>query len=283
MAAGLSASAVGGPGIFGFSMSGGGPGGNGGEGSLMPWFDFTCLTCEAEGRLLRQQKPKYCNRKCKSKGMSLEYLGYSLRPAKHIITPHMVAQIKKVYQENTGNGEVNELARRLGLPRWKVNRYAISQGWVAVQKREPAWTDRELRILEQSAHLQPNRIRLHLKRIGHNRTETAIAIKRKRLRLLQNLQGQSANQLAECFGIDAKTVTRWIQGGHLKARRRGTARTALQGGDMWFIKDLWVRQFILSCPEFVDLRKVDKFWFIDILTGPSWGAAEAGDDGGDKH
>jgi len=34
-----------------------------------------------------------------------------------------------------------------------------------------------------------------------------------------------------------------------------------------------VRQFILKYPELVDLRKVDKFWFIDLVAG-DWGRAD---------
>jgi hypothetical protein len=85
------------------------------------------------------------------------------------------------------------------------------------------------------------------------------------MHLLSNLKGQSATSLAQCFGVDAKTITRWIGLGHLKAGKRGTARTAIQGGDMWFIKDKAIREFVLSCPELVDLHKVDKLWLFSLL------------------
>lgn len=95
------------------------------------------------------------------------------------------------------------------------------------------------------------------------------------MRCLSNLKGQPANQLSLCFGVDRKTIARWIKNGWLKAQRRGTARTEAQGGDMWFIKDKWVREFIISYVEVVDFRKIDKFWLTDLLAGGNLGTGPA--------
>jgi hypothetical protein len=93
-----------------------------------------------------------------------------------------------------------------------------------------------------------------------------IFLKRKRMRFLQNLGGYNSRQLAECFGVScSKTVTRWIELGHLKAERRGTNRLEIQGGDMGFIHEKNIRQFIVENIALIDIRKVDKFWFVDML------------------
>jgi hypothetical protein len=34
---------------------------------------------------------------------------------------------------------------------------------------------------------------------------------------------------------------------------------------MWFIREKNIREFIVNNPGMIDLRKVDKFWFIDLL------------------
>jgi len=60
-------------------------------------------------------------------------------------------------------------------------------------------------------------------------------------------------------------VTRWIKSGHLKARFRGTARTAQQNGDSYLIQERDVRRFILEHPTEIDLRKVDQLWFLDYV------------------
>jgi hypothetical protein len=193
------------------------------------------------------------------------------KPVKWVVTPDAHEAIRKVYVTATGNGEVRDLAKRLGLPRWKVARYAISQGWIARTNKEPDWTEKELEILRRSAHRSPEVIQKALKRAGFKRSVTGIIVKRKRQHYLRNIEGQSAHSLAECFGIDAKPVLRWIHRGQLKAMKRGLHRTPQQGGDIYLIKDEWVREFILENVSEVDLRKVDKYWFVDLLAGGVYG------------
>jgi hypothetical protein len=176
-------------------------------------------------------------------------------------------EIFRTYMSGTGAGEVADIAKKFRLPRWRVSRYALHQGWVQKQKKEPVWSDRELEILERWAHLTPERIKIRLKSAGFTRSLTGIILKRKRMRMLSNLRGQSATSLAMCLGEDSHFVTRAIKEGRLKAKRRGTARTANQGGDMWFITDHSVREYIIENVNEIDLRKVDKYWFVDIVAG----------------
>lgn len=176
-------------------------------------------------------------------------------------------RIRKAYQGDTGNGEIRDLAIRLGLPRWKVTRYAISQGFTAKQKKEPDWSQRELSILHQNAHLAASVIQKRLKKHGFCRTEVGIVIKRKRMRFLQNLNGHSARSVAECFGIDVHSVMRYIKNGWLVAKKRGTQRTEAQGGDSWYIKDKDIRDFVINSVAVVDFRKIDKYWLVDLLSG----------------
>jgi len=190
----------------------------------------------------------------------------STKPIKYFITPEAHELIKKVYQTSSGNGEVKALAKYLKLPRWKVSRYAIQQGWIARQKKEPPWSEDELTILERNAHLSPEVLQLRLKQRGYSRTTTGIVLKRKRLRLLSSLDGQSACSLAECLGVDVHVITRAINDGRLKAQRRGMARKAVQGGDIYYIRDKQVRDYIINNVHEIDIRKVDKLWFVDVLT-----------------
>ncbi|RJR32463.1 MAG: hypothetical protein C4567_18765 [Deltaproteobacteria bacterium] len=251
----------------------------------MPYFDFTCESCGASGRAWRpaDKPPRFCNRRCRGRGTSRAMQGG--RRTLYPVTPEMHRAIQEVYQNFTGKGQMLELAGRLGLPRWKVSRYAVNQGWIARQKKEPDWRAPELAILEQSAHCSLEVIQRRLRKAGFTRSLPGILVKRKRLKLPQNLQGQSIWQLADCFGVDQKVVQGWVFKGYLKAQKRGTHRTPRQGGDIYFIRDRWVRQFVLEHPELVDLRKVDKFWFIDLLAGretghPSWGAVTVADSEG---
>lgn len=133
----------------------------------------------------------------------------SRRPRKHpTITPEMHECIKKLYLDATGNGEVRAFARRHGIPRWKISKYAQRHGWVSTTSKSPDWSDEEIRILERHAHLVEESIQRYLKRAGYSRTVTAITLKRRRMRLLQNLEGMSARMLAQCLGVDESFVRR---------------------------------------------------------------------------
>lgn len=186
---------------------------------------------------------------------------------KYFFTLEIDECIRRVYRTNTGNGEVNELARRLGMPRWAVQKRAREIEAYEIKIKEPKWSEKEIQVLERVAHTQPEAIRRHLKKHGFNRSTTGIILKRKRLRLLKNLEGYSATNLAGCFGVDVKTITRWINLGYLKAKRRGTARTEKQGGDQWWVKEKSIKSFIVENIGLIDIRKVDKFWFVDLLIG----------------
>ena len=52
----------------------------------------------------------------------------------------------------------------------------------------------------------------------------------------------------------------------LRATRRGTERTERQGGDTYWIAHKAVHAFVLTYPDEIDLRKVEKWWFLDLLT-----------------
>lgn len=190
----------------------------------------------------------------------------SYKPPRWPITREIHDSIVRVYQRDTGNGQVRALAIRLGYPRWKISRYAIQIGLIAKQKKEPDWSDSEIRILERNARLHPERIQRKLKLTGSSRSVTGIVLKRKRMRFLQNLNGESATGLSKCLGVDSHFVLRAILAGKLKAEKRGTVRTEKQGGDIWYIKNKDIRKYILDWLNEIDIRKVDKYWFCDLLT-----------------
>jgi len=192
---------------------------------------------------------------------------------KYILPPGSDDLIRKTYQEEVrmgsvkekGNSPVRNLCKRLGVPRWKVSRRAMNLGLINQKKKEPAWSEEELRILKRNSRFTPETIARKLREKGFSRSCVGILLKRKRMRFLQDLGGQSANMLAECFGVDRKTVGRWIHLGYLKAAKRETKRVEKQGGDISYIKDAWVRYFILNYLDIIDIRKVDKYWFVDLL------------------
>ena len=235
----------------------------------MPTYDYVCETCGHHGRAWRTEEngvPRFCSRKCRNKS---DTPTLKTKREKYIVTPEMHNAIRAACQKNTGNGEIRDLAARLGLPRWKITRHAIVNGWTPKQKKEPDWSEREINILGQNAHRTPEVIQRRLKKYGFRRTLCGIVIKRKRMRFLQNLSGHSARSVAECLGVNDHVVLRYINTGQLKARRRGTARTKANGGDHYYIKDRDIKNFLMENTAIIDFRKIDKYWLVDILTGVS--------------
>jgi len=213
--------------------------------------------------------PKYCNAACKHRFHS----GH--KPRKHVFTAEMDAKIIKLYLERVKmgwkkdryKGPVKKLAERFGMPWWAVGKRAVELGVVPVQKKEPPWSDTEIWILKQCAHRSTPVIQKYLKRAGYRRSQQGIQLKRKHLHLSRaTMNGYTMRSLARLFGIDAHSIMRWITRGWLTAQRRGTARTESQGGDEWYIRPEWVREFIVANVAVIDFRKVDKYWMVEILT-----------------
>ena len=229
----------------------------------MPMYDFECEVCERPGREWRPEghPPRFCGKEHMTEGM----VGQKRTPTKYVITQEIRARIEKVYKTDTGNGQVAALAKALGFPRWKITRYAVEHNLTAKQNKEPDWTETETECLQKLARYSPGRIQIKMKEGGYTRYINGIVLKMKRMKMRQNIAGHSARDVARCLGVDDHFVTRAIKAGRLKATRRGTDRTERQGGDHWYILSSNVRQYILKHLYEIDIRKVDKHWFVDLI------------------
>jgi hypothetical protein len=189
------------------------------------------------------------------------------RNYKYPSNPRIDDAIKEAYRlfrECNDRTAIGNPASRIGWPRHRINKRARAIG--LSRTKEARWAPTEEWILNRWGHLVDAAIQTKLKKAGYHRSLTAVHLKVRRLRIKQNLYGYSANQLAEAFGIDRHKIAAWIARGALPAERRGTARTSAQGGDMYWIRRDDVRAFILKYPEEIELAKVEKIWFLDLLT-----------------
>lgn len=179
-------------------------------------------------------------------------------------------EIRRVYQDGIGmrfkrnTGYLKKLSERMGFPGWVISQRATEIGALPTQRREPRWTQEEVDILQQFAHLSLHAIQVRIKKAGYRRTHQGIRIKRTQMRFLQNLDGHSATAVARCFGVTPKTVQRWISVGWLKATRRESVRPVEQGA-LYYIEDEWIREFIIDSVSVIDFRKLDKYWLVDLL------------------
>jgi hypothetical protein len=177
-------------------------------------------------------------------------------------------KIKAAWPELKGRGAVAELAQKLGVPRWIVSKRAAALGLSVPHKKEPAWTAPELALLAKVPLHSPDLAAREFRKHGFPRTATSIIIKAKRIGLSRRYtETLSATQIARILGVDGKTVTRMILLGTMPAEKRETQRLPQQGGDPWSTTRPQLRQWILDNLETIDIRKVDKFAFVEILVG----------------
>ncbi len=176
------------------------------------------------------------------------------------------AEILRAYlQQRQGDKQaLGRVSASLGWPSWAIARRGAQLG--VTRAKEAAWSREEEELLEKAGHLTCAAIQIHFRRAGYNRSCAAIQMKLNRLRIKQNLDGYSANGLAAAFGVDVHKVLTWISRRLLEAERRGTERTIQQGGDTWWITHSAVKRFVLRAPEEIDLARVEKLWFLDLLT-----------------
>ncbi len=187
---------------------------------------------------------------------------------KYIPTPagdQVIREAYRMFWEYNNRRAIGLAARKLGWPDWALKRRARALGLSRTSDNKP-WTPEEERLLLAVAHHSDAVITRKLREAGFHRTETAVHLKLKRDRIRKTLDGYSAHQLAEAFGVDAHKITRWIAAGLLKAERREQARTPQQGGNAFWIRHADVRDFVLRCPDEIDLKKVEKWWFLDLVT-----------------
>lgn len=164
-------------------------------------------------------------------------------------------------------GAVDALARELGVPDWWLSKRAVKLGLAMPYKKEPPWTAAETALLSQVPLHDPRRASQIFHQHGFPRTPAAIMVRAKRIGLSRRFrEGLSAHQAAEIIGVDSKTLGTYCAAGELKASRRADNRLPQQGGARWVIKPEDLRRYVLDNLERVDLRRVEKFAFVKLLT-----------------
>jgi len=183
--------------------------------------------------------------------------------AKYQFTSEMDQEIHYTYSINTDNKpRVINLAKKFYMPRWAIYQRALKIGAVTLSHQKTPWTVEEIRILEKYAGYEPQTIRKKLSKAGFTRSIASIVLKRKRMRLLSNLDGMSACLCADALGVDLHWVLNYIRQGLLKAK---VIRRDSEGKVNYHIKEKDLRQFIIDNPELIDLRKVEKYYFIELV------------------
>jgi len=213
-------------------------------------------------------------------------LGYKVetitrKKAHSLITPEIHAKLEYIYQFQgakkpdrpadapTLREYAAELSASLGVEvgHHTFCQYAAKQGWV--EPKEPVWSRAELKLLEKYAHLSPVIIQKHFVAAGFKRTVTSIRLMRKRRNSHKGAPYYSTNAVATLLGVDGHHFDRnWLLKfpDELTFEMKGTAKRGGQHADTKLFHVATLREFFWNHPEEIDLAKVDKVWFLWLIT-----------------
>lgn len=192
-------------------------------------------------------------------------------PKKPIVyPPGFDDALRKFYEQGNGikKGECNAFADAQGVPRWWATKRAIKLGLVIPHKKEPPWTAAEDALLKRAPVHDLDKAAKFFREHGFSRSPTAINVRCKRKDVSRRAARPtlSATAAGRILGVDIKGVTAEILRGDLKASKRADNRLPQQGGSAWDINRSDLRAYIVEHLERIDLRKVEKFEFVAILT-----------------
>jgi hypothetical protein len=184
-------------------------------------------------------------------------------------TPETDNLIREAYEKLRKYGNrraLPTLGAKLRWPKHIINKRGRELG--LARTKEKPWSSEEKALLEKWAHLSLKRISLKLRRSGFSRSETGIKLKLTRMLLTKDTLGYySPTKIALAMGIDGHKVMGWIRRGWLRAERKGSTRTAQQGGDIYLVRTQELTRFLLNHPDEYELGPVEKFWFLDAISG----------------
>lgn len=201
----------------------------------------------------------------KAKRMGLSRTGKRAPYQRYAQSDLIDHQIRAAYATGTP-GEIKALSARLGRGAGWIKWRAMQLGCRPVRIKEPNWAPEEDAIVEAMEGRGVAAIRNALRKAGYQRGLKAV-YQRLRTRGL-DLHGDDHMTLpaiAHAMGLDDKSVDRWVRVYGLKTTTRRNYR-----GEKMHIR--WVsraelRRFILENLVYVDIRKADKFWLVDLLAG----------------
>jgi len=188
-------------------------------------------------------------------------------------TKYFLSEDEKVLIGRLYDGKTTSLNKIMRLldhhyPRWYVQRKAREMG--LARTKEPDWSAKEVEYLHKNF---PSKgfvaIQNGLKRLngGVLRSVTAIVLKKKRENINKRSDGFTMRMVEDLLGADHHKIEAWVNKGWLKDGRKGTLRIPVQGGDMHHFEAENLRDFVINYWGEIDLRRVEKFYFIQLVAG----------------
>jgi hypothetical protein len=176
------------------------------------------------------------------------------KPSTYRLTPERATYLREHYRPSE-RGVSSRCAAVLGVPKWRVCRWAAELGLTGPGKQGPNWTAQEDAFLEK--HLTARHVNWIAQRLG--RSITAVLVRAKRIRLSRLPDGYSQTDVALAFGVSRDTVERWQRQGWLHASFEPAK------GQPHRVTDADMLRFVHEHRAAFALAKVDQVWFLDLV------------------
>ena len=193
-----------------------------------------------------------------------------------IITERQDEVIRKCWEHNGyGHHAAKRAAELTGLTTSVTHRRAMELGLVFTRERF-RWTEPELKLVEENAHLALETIQRKLARgvspRGVKRTRAAIAGQIHHQRFRTNMDGLKHGPLADALGISTERLHQfrsreWIIGKRLEsvARACGYTEDALDAHRHWFYHNDEIVRLLFAARGELDFRKANQTWLMGLL------------------
>jgi hypothetical protein len=197
-----------------------------------------------------------------ARALNLRAPGYQRQVERYFTSPHIDEAIRRYYHGTPRKGGLSKLAHQLRRPASWVSSRARQLGCVAPRFRDPAWSDAEIEIAapprrqdpeHDRTHLAPVRLQAHRRRGQQQARQAAVRAHRREPLFGNRARRPVRRQSARRLQLD--------QEGLLIAKTKGTTREH----DIFSIHVRDVRRFIVENAGAIDIRRVEKHWFIDLL------------------
>jgi len=183
------------------------------------------------------------------------------KPPTWVLTPERDRYLREHYNPRE-RGTSLRIGRVIGVPAWRVKRWAAELGLCATMKKQPDWTPAEVAFLEE--HIGTRSVGWIARAL--KRSLTAVQVKAKRLQISRRdcRDWYTADALALAMGHDPTTVARWIRTGKLQAERYGENHADGRPA-MYRVSEAAVLRFLREHPAAYQLAKVDQVWFLGLV------------------
>jgi hypothetical protein len=230
----------------------------------MPRVERVCQVCDTAFQIPQCQAHKanygkYCSKACRiqARVLGLTTAGTG-KHTKYVWEPWMDELVRQRYDSQPRT--IDWLQTQIPFPRPIIQQRAQKLG--VARLRTPGWTEAELAYVH--THLGHEAVPAIAKKLG--RSQTAIRLMAKRRGINKHTTGgYTANSLVSLLGWQHHRTKQLVERGWLQATRRQMAYGDKRP-DAYLITEEALYRCLIAHPELIDLRRVDKDWFLDLVT-----------------